>query len=169
MSKKHVLTLLLVFIAVSVVFRCAAAVYQGNEVVDTPGAADQISYHNLALSILEGKGFSFATNWWPATAGGAPTAHWSYLYTFYLVIVYSVFGESPFSCPPDPGHCSRSFATFINLLSNYPIIWGRGRACRSRFNCLLHIFHLLWRNSDDRTILHDYNTAELTSSRYLGG
>jgi 4-amino-4-deoxy-L-arabinose transferase-like glycosyltransferase len=95
MSKKHVLMLLLVFIAVSVVFRCAAAVYQGNDVVDTPGAADQISYHNLALRILEGKGFSFATNWWPATDGGAPTAHWSYLYTFYLVIVYSVFGEFP--------------------------------------------------------------------------
>jgi 4-amino-4-deoxy-L-arabinose transferase-like glycosyltransferase len=29
------------------------------------------------------------------TAAGAPTAHWSYLYTMYLVIVYAIFGPNP--------------------------------------------------------------------------
>ena len=26
-------------------------------------------------------GFTFATDWWPATRVGEPTAHWSFLYT----------------------------------------------------------------------------------------
>jgi 4-amino-4-deoxy-L-arabinose transferase-like glycosyltransferase len=87
--------LLLVFMGLSVLLRSAVAIYFGNEIEDTPGAADQISYHSLALRVLEGKGFSFATSWWPATQMGAPTAHWSYLYTFYLSAVYRFFGENP--------------------------------------------------------------------------
>jgi 4-amino-4-deoxy-L-arabinose transferase-like glycosyltransferase len=45
--------------------------------------------------VLEGEGFSFATPWWPATRRGAPTAHWSYLYTGFVALVYSLFGENP--------------------------------------------------------------------------
>lgn len=67
----------------------------GNTVVDLPGTFDQISYHNLALRVLEGHGFTFGTLWWPITPADAPTAHWSFLYTLYLVFVYSIFGPNP--------------------------------------------------------------------------
>lgn len=93
---KNIKILLLFFVSISILLRLAAAVYFGNELEVTPGAADQISYHNLAIRVLEGKGFSFATPWWPATEKDAPTAHWSYLYTFFVAAVYGIFGEQPF-------------------------------------------------------------------------
>lgn len=87
--------ILLVILFLSVLFRIAVAIYMGNQVVDLPGTADQISYHNLALRVLGGYGFSFGKDWWPATPANAPTAHWSFLYTFYLVFVYILFGAHP--------------------------------------------------------------------------
>jgi 4-amino-4-deoxy-L-arabinose transferase-like glycosyltransferase len=86
---------LLTIIVISVLLRVAAALYLGNTVQDNPGIFDQISYHNLALRVVAGHGFSFAHNWWPATAAGAPTAHWSFLYTLYLAAVYALFGPHP--------------------------------------------------------------------------
>jgi 4-amino-4-deoxy-L-arabinose transferase-like glycosyltransferase len=83
---------LLAIIVVSVLLRVGAALYLGNSVQDQPGIFDQISYHNLALRLVAGYGFSFESNWWPATAAGSPTAHWSYLYTLYLAAVYTLFG-----------------------------------------------------------------------------
>ncbi|MCG7754902.1 glycosyltransferase family 39 protein, partial [Flavihumibacter cheonanensis] len=56
---------------------------------------DQISYNNLAQRVLGGDGFTFGELWWPLTAPGEPTAHWSFLYTLYLVIVYAIFGPNP--------------------------------------------------------------------------
>jgi 4-amino-4-deoxy-L-arabinose transferase-like glycosyltransferase len=82
-------------LAVSVVLRVAAAFAMGNSVVELPGIFDQVSYHNLALRVLDGYGFSFGELWWPLTRANAPTAHWSFLYTLYLVLVYSVFGPNP--------------------------------------------------------------------------
>jgi 4-amino-4-deoxy-L-arabinose transferase-like glycosyltransferase len=79
-------------ILLAVVLRLAAAFYLGNEVTPLPGTTDQVSYHNLALRFLGGHGFSFDRTWWPATAADAPTAHWSFLYTFYLAAVYQLFG-----------------------------------------------------------------------------
>lgn len=93
--QKRVRILLLIFVSISIFLRLAVVIYFGNVIEDTPGAADQISYHNLALRVLEGKGFSFATAWWPATQMDAPTAHWSFLYTFFLTAVYWIFGEQP--------------------------------------------------------------------------
>jgi 4-amino-4-deoxy-L-arabinose transferase-like glycosyltransferase len=87
--------ILLVIIGISVLLRVAAAIYLGNQVVDLPGTNDQVSYHNLALRVLQGHGFSFGVGWWPFTAANAPTAHWSYLYTLYLVVVYTLFGPNP--------------------------------------------------------------------------
>jgi hypothetical protein len=87
--------LLIAILAVSVILRVAAAFYLGNQVVDLPGTADQVSYHNLALRVLTGHGFSFAQVWWPLTPADSPTAHWSFLYTLYLVAVYTVFGVHP--------------------------------------------------------------------------
>jgi hypothetical protein len=72
-----------------------AALLLGNHVVALPGTADQVSYHQLALRVLGGYGFSFEEAWWPMTAAGAPTAHWSYLYTLYLAAVYALTGSSP--------------------------------------------------------------------------
>lgn len=87
--------LLLIVVVISVLVRAAAAVYLGNVVVSMPGTADQLSYHNLALRVLGGHGFSFAEPWWPATPAGEPTAHWSYLYTLFLVVVYRLTGANP--------------------------------------------------------------------------
>jgi 4-amino-4-deoxy-L-arabinose transferase-like glycosyltransferase len=87
--------ILLAILAASVILRIGAAVYLGNTVEVLPGTNDQISYHALALRVLGGHGFSFGEPWWPLTAAGAPTAHWSFLYTFYLVFVYALFGPNP--------------------------------------------------------------------------
>jgi len=67
----------------------------GDTVVELPGIFDQVSYHNLAIRVLDGHGFSFGELWWPITPADAPTAHWSFLYTLYLVFVYSIFGPHP--------------------------------------------------------------------------
>lgn len=82
-------------IVISILLRVGAAVYFGNEIENMPGTADQLSYHTLAQRVLGGHGFSFGEPWWPATAAGAPTAHWSYFYTLYLVAVYALFGPAP--------------------------------------------------------------------------
>lgn len=86
---------LIVLLAISCVLRLAGALYLGDQVVDMPGTADQISYHTLAIRILDGYGFTFPREWWPVTAAGAPTAMWSFLYTFYLVSIYAIFGPHP--------------------------------------------------------------------------
>ena len=36
---------------------------------------------------------SFGETWWPITAADAPTAHWSFLYTLYLTVVYAILGQ----------------------------------------------------------------------------
>ncbi len=82
-------------LAVSVILRVGSAIYLGNKVDILPGTYDQVSYHNLAIRLLEGHGFSFGVPWWPLTAAGTPTAHWSFLYTFYLALIYAVFGPDP--------------------------------------------------------------------------
>ncbi len=86
---------LIAIIVIAVLLRVAAALYLGNQVVELPGTADQLSYHNLALRLLGGHGFTFGEPWWPATPAGEPTAHWSYLYTMYLVVVYFLTGSNP--------------------------------------------------------------------------
>ncbi|MGE3840915.1 MAG: glycosyltransferase family 39 protein [Vicinamibacterales bacterium] len=82
-------------IALSVGIRVVSAAYHGDDVTALPGVADQLSYHTLATRVLEGHGFSFPVGWWPATPAGEPTAHWSFLYTLFLVAVYAVAGIHP--------------------------------------------------------------------------
>lgn len=67
----------------------------GNSVNVLPGIFDQLSYDTLASRLLGGYGFTFSTIWWPITNAGSSTAHWSYLYTFYLTGVYWLFGPYP--------------------------------------------------------------------------
>ncbi len=95
MMERRTRNVLLIILAASALLRLGAALLLGNQVIELPGTADQISYHNLALRLLEGHGFTFGRAWWPATAAGEPTAHWSYLYTGYLALVYALFGPSP--------------------------------------------------------------------------
>ena len=87
--------ILIAILSLSVVLRVIAALYLGDQVISLPGTNDQLSYHNLALRLLGGYGFSFGQSWWPVTRAGEPTAHWSFLYTFYLTFVYSIFGPHP--------------------------------------------------------------------------
>ena len=82
-------------LVLATVLRLLSAAYQGNAVISLPGIHDQISYDALARRVLGGYGFSFAHDHWPATRGGEPTAHWSYLYTLYLSAVYSLAGAKP--------------------------------------------------------------------------
>jgi hypothetical protein len=80
---------------VATLLRLGSALYQGNTVTALPGIYDQISYDALARRVIDGHGFSFAEGWWPATRPGEPTAHWSYLYTLYLTVLYALFGAQP--------------------------------------------------------------------------
>ena len=82
-------------ILISVFLRIAVAFAMGNKVVELPGIFDQVSYHNLAMRVASGHGFSFGELWWPITPANAPTAHWSFLYTLYLTLIYLVFGPHP--------------------------------------------------------------------------
>ncbi len=86
--------LLVIILLLSVLVRIATALYMGNKIDYLPAVADQISYHTLATRVFDGHGFSFAVDWWPATRAGEPTAHWSYLYTLYLTLVYAISGEN---------------------------------------------------------------------------
>ena len=86
---------LLAVVVVAVLLRCASALLQGDVVQALPGIQDQISYDILARRVLGGYGFTFPVDWWPATRAGQPTAHWSFLYTLYLTVVYAVFGPHP--------------------------------------------------------------------------
>lgn len=81
-----------VAIAAGVAIRLASAFAQGDVVEPLPAIHDQVSYDALARRVLDGFGFSFATAHWPATPAGEPTAHWSYLYTLYLSLVYALTG-----------------------------------------------------------------------------
>jgi len=88
-------TILIVIVVVSVILRLAAVIYLGDRVDSLPGINDQISYHTLAERLLGGHGFTFGEGWWPLTQAGAPTSHWSFIYTYYLAGLYSIFGVKP--------------------------------------------------------------------------
>jgi 4-amino-4-deoxy-L-arabinose transferase-like glycosyltransferase len=88
-------TILLAIIVVAVILRSSSAFLMGNSVIELPGIADQISYDSLARRVMNGYGFSFAENHWPMTRAGEPTAHWSFLYTLYLAVLYTLFGPQP--------------------------------------------------------------------------
>ena len=82
-------------IILSIFLRLGAVLYLGNTVEELPGTYDQISYHNLALRVSDGHGFTFGEDWWPLTGEGESTAHWSYLYTLYLTGLYVLSGPVP--------------------------------------------------------------------------
>ena len=85
----------LIILVTAVLLRVASALIQGESVVPLPGVFDQVSYDGLAQRVIDGYGFSFGADHWPATRAGEPTAHWSYLYTLYLAATYALFGVHP--------------------------------------------------------------------------
>ncbi len=95
LTGKVVTRWLIGIIFLACLLRIGAAVYMGDQVQVLPGIYDQISYDRLAQNLLAGHGFSFDQDWWPATRAGEPTAHWSYLMTLYLYVVYLLFGHHP--------------------------------------------------------------------------
>lgn len=88
-------TALLVIVAIAILLRLLSALAQGNSVTILPGIYDQVSYDGLARRVADGFGFSFATDYWPMTRAGEPTAHWSFLYTLYLAVIYKLLGPQP--------------------------------------------------------------------------
>lgn len=88
-------SLLAIIVLVAILLRVTMAFYLGDRVVELPGTFDQISYDMLAKRVLGGHGFTVGRLWWPVTPAGEPTAHWSYLYTLYLVAVYGILGYHP--------------------------------------------------------------------------
>lgn len=89
--EKQILT---VIILISVFTRAAAALMMGNSVQQLPGISDQLTYHTLANRLLDGFPFTFDRPWWPATQANEPTAHWSYLYTYFLSFLYLIFDRN---------------------------------------------------------------------------
>lgn len=86
---------LIIIIGFALILRLLSALYHGNTVDLLPGIHDQISYHELAIRVTEGHGFSFGEAHWPITPADAPTAHWSFLYTLFLAGVYWLAGVNP--------------------------------------------------------------------------
>jgi len=86
---------LLWIVLLSVGLRVLAALYIGNGVEPLPGTYDQVSYDALAQRLVAGHGFSFGAEWWPLTQPDAPTAHWSFLYTGALALLYALAGHVP--------------------------------------------------------------------------
>ena len=82
--------MLAVILAISVFARVGSSLYQGAGIEPLPGVTDQISYHELAIRVATGHGFTFGQDWWPATKANEPTAHWSFLYVLMLAGIYSL-------------------------------------------------------------------------------
>lgn len=92
MTTKQDRRILLTIIALSVLLRVVVAFYLGDS---TPPAKDETSYSQLAMRVADGYGYSFAQPWYPFAPAGAPTAHWSFLYTAWVAAIYSIAGPHP--------------------------------------------------------------------------
>jgi len=84
--------ILLTIIVVAVVARLLAAVYMGDS---TPPYKDESSYSILAQRLVDGHGLSFAEYWYPVAQPDEPTSQWSFLYTGFIAVVYSILGFHP--------------------------------------------------------------------------
>jgi 4-amino-4-deoxy-L-arabinose transferase-like glycosyltransferase len=84
-------------ILLAVLLRIMAAIILGDSLdpIQQARAQDQVSYNNLARSLLAGNGYSFEQNWYPFTPANTPTAHWSFLYPLFLAFIYYFVGYHP--------------------------------------------------------------------------
>ena len=82
-------------LGLSILLRLGVALYLGDIVDAPPLLTDQRSYHALGARLIGGHGFSFGTPWYPFTPPDTPTAHWSFLYSLYVALLYAAFGVHP--------------------------------------------------------------------------
>jgi hypothetical protein len=87
--------LLVSILLLGAALRVGMAFYLGNQVDPVPAAYDQVFYHDVALNLLAGRGFSFTNPPWPFIEPGAPTAYVPFLYQLFLAGVYKVAGVYP--------------------------------------------------------------------------
>lgn len=92
MSIRSQRLILIAILALSVLLRIGVALYLGDT---TPPAKDETSYSTLAWRVAQGHGYSFPTGWYPFTPADTPTAHWSFLYTGFVAVVYTIVGFHP--------------------------------------------------------------------------
>jgi len=83
---------LIAILIVAIVLRVLVAIYLGDS---TPPAKDESSYSLLAGRLAGGYGYSFSEAWYPFAPAGAPTAHWSFLYTAFIAAIYALVGFHP--------------------------------------------------------------------------
>ena len=83
---------LLAIITVAVLLRVGVAIYLGDT---TPPGKDETSYAVLAERLATGHGYSFPVAWYPFAEAGAPTSHWSFLYTGIAAAVFAAVGAHP--------------------------------------------------------------------------
>ncbi len=95
MIKPNLNRTLIAILFLSVGLRVAVALYLGDIVDAPPLLTDQRSYAALGERLVSGHGFSFDRGWYPFTLPNEPTAHWSFLYSFFIAAVYAVFGSHP--------------------------------------------------------------------------
>ena len=95
LNKDRTKQLLALILVAAVLIRIPIALLMGDQITVLPGIQDQVSYDALARSLLDGRGYSFAENWYPFTPANAPTAHWSFMYPLYLAGTYAVTGYHP--------------------------------------------------------------------------
>lgn len=88
----HLPRALLWILLLAVLLRVGAALYLGDT---TPPRKDESAYALLAARLATGYGYSFADGYYPFTQPGAPTAHWSFLYTGFVAAIYALAGEHP--------------------------------------------------------------------------
>ena len=150
-------------IGISIILRIGFALYLGDQVIDLPGTADQISYHNLALRVLGGNGFSFDKPWWPITPRGcANRALELFIHVISGRSVLLVWSVSV-GCQNYPGDYNR-YITSISCLSNWrsPFLkesWPHF----SSVDCNIRLFHLLRCHPYDRTFLYHPGYGKLVS------
>lgn len=77
---------------IAVILRVGVALYYGNWV---PANQDDNNYSQLAWRLTRGHGYSFPSNWYPFTPADTPTAHWSFLYTAFVALIYRIAGFMP--------------------------------------------------------------------------
>ena len=83
---------LLAIITVAILLRVGVAVYLGDT---TPPGKDETSYAVLAERLATGHGYSFPVAWYPFAEAGAPTSHWSFLFTGIVAAVFAAVGAHP--------------------------------------------------------------------------
>ena len=87
-------SVLILIVIAAIALRLLSAFFQGNTVTVLPGINDQVSYDSLA-DVSQRTWFFFLRKPLPMTRAGEPTAHWSFLYTLYLAILYALFTPQP--------------------------------------------------------------------------